>query len=179
MLANILLNRGDLDEARTLFERLEETGVTAHHIGTVLGAIACRQGRLDEARQRLEDVIQRHPKAIQAYLCLARVLEQSGDMPAARNQLEKAHTIAPTIQEIADRLQAHDLRQLGERQFRYGNPQEALRTLVQALKLDPEDPLAHNDIGTVLTTLGLHGKAQESFQRARLLAPTIPESASE
>ena len=179
ILANILLNRGDLDEARELFERLEQSGISAHHVGTVLGAIACRQGRLEEARQRLEDTINRCPNAVQAYLYLARTLDRLGDIPAAHTQLEKAQEIAPRIQEIADRLQAHDLRQAGERQFKYGIPQDALRTLVQALKLDPEDPLTHNDIGTVLTTLGLHDKAQESFHRARLLAPTIPEPTSE
>jgi Tfp pilus assembly protein PilF len=180
ILANILLNRGDLDEAHELFERLEQSGISTHHVGTVLGAIACKQGRLEEARQRLEDTINRCPSAVQAYLYLARTLDRLGDIPAAHTQLEKAQEIAPRIQEIADRLQAHDLRQAGERQFKYGNPQDALRTLVQALRLDPEDPLTHNDIGTVLMTLGLHDKAQESFHRARLLlAPTIPESASE
>jgi len=177
ILANILLNRGDLDEARELFERLEQSGISAHHVGTVLGAIACKQGHLEEARQRLEDTIARCPSAIQAYLYLARILDRLGAIPAAHTQLEKAQEIAPRIQEIADRLQAHDLRQAGERQFKYGNPQDALRTLVQALKLDPEDPLTHNGIGTVLTTLGLHDKAQESFHRALLLAPTISHAA--
>jgi len=176
ILANTLLNRGDLAEARELFERLEQSGISAHHVGTVLGAIACREGRLEEARQRLEDTISRCPNAVQAYLYLARTLEQLGDSHSARNQLEKALAIAPTIQEIINRLQSHDLRQAGERQFKYGNPQDALRTLVQALKLDPEDPLTHYDIGTVLTTLGLHDKAQESFHRVRLLAPSVQRS---
>jgi Tfp pilus assembly protein PilF len=177
ILANILLTRGELDEARELFERLEQSGISAHHVGTVLGAIASRQGRLEEARQRLEGTISRCPNAVQAYLYLARTLDQLGDPQAARTQLEKARAIAPNIQEIADRLQSHHLRQTGERQFRAGHPQDALRTLVQALKLDPEDPLTHNSIGTVLTTLGLHDKAQESFHRARLLAPAMSHAA--
>jgi Tfp pilus assembly protein PilF len=173
MLGNLLLNRGDLNEARALFESMEAAGVTAQHVGTVLGAIALRKGRLDEARRRLNDVAARCPSALQAHLYLARVLDLQGDVGEARLCLERARGIAPGVGEIDNRIQSLELRDSGEGFLKMGNPMAALQSFVQALKLDSEDPLTHQDVGFVLSKMGLNEKAQESFGRAVMLAPSV------
>jgi Flp pilus assembly protein TadD len=53
---------------------------------------------------------------------------------------------------------------------------EALRKLTLSLQADPEDPATHNDIGTVLATLGESEKAKESCRRALLLGPGLSEA---
>jgi len=175
-LANVLMNRGDLDDARELFERLEAAGISPPHVMTALGAIACRQGRLDEARRRLEAVIAAQPSAIMARHCLARTLDRLHDSAGARRQLEQALAIAPSLQELRDRLAAHRLRAEGEAQFQRGATKEALQSLVETLRLDPEDPITQNDLGVVLTALGQPDRAKECFERALRLAPGMPEA---
>ena len=176
MLANVLLNRGDLDDARALLERLEAANVSPPHVVTALAAVACRQGRLDEARRRLEAVLDAQPNAIQARLYLARTLDRLGDTAAAHEQLQRAAATAPRLQEPQDRLQAHQLRQAGEAHYQAGDLKSALARLVRTLELDPEDPLTHNDLGVVLTALQQPAKARQAFQRALRLAPAMPEA---
>jgi len=175
-LANLLLIRDDLDEARALFERLEAAGITPPHVATVLGAIACRQGRFDEAQRRLEAVVTAQPTAVMARYCLARTLDRLGDTAAAREQLEQAVAVAPALQESLDRLEAHRLRADGETQFQRGAVKEALETLVNALHLDPEDPFIQNDLGVVLTAAGQRDRARQCFERALRLAPGLPDA---
>ena len=175
-LANILLNRGDLDEARGLLEGLEQAGIAPPHVLTALGAIAWKQGRLEEARRRLEGALAIQPKSIMALHYLARTFDRLGDSQEARRQLEKAAAIAPAFQETRDRLRTQELRIQGETQFAKGEQTQALATLVQALRLDPDDPITHNDLGVVLTVLGRPQEAAESFQRALRIAPAMPEA---
>jgi len=177
MLANLWLNRGDLDDARALLERLEAANVAPPHVVTALAAVACRQGRLDEARRRLEAVLDAQPNAIQARLYLARTLDRLGDTAAAHEQLQQAAATAPRLQELQDRLEAHQLRQAAEAQYQARDLEAALATLVRALELDPEDPLTHNDLGVVLTALQQPAKARRAFERALRLAPAMPEAA--
>ena len=172
-LATILLNRGDLDEARRLLENLEALGCAVPHVVTALGAIACRQGRLEEARRRLEAVVAVQPGAIQAWLYLARTVDLLGDLPETRNMLEKAHQAAPTIPETEERIKAHALRLEAEVLYSEQDFMQALRKLLEAMQRDPDDPIAYNDLGVVLTALGEYKKAAEAFSRALRLAPGL------
>lgn len=175
-LANMLLNRGDAAEARTLLENLENAGIAPPHLVTALAALACRDGRLQEAQSRIEAVLQAEPNAILARLYLARLLDRLGRPAEALRELQTLRNAVPGLQEIQDRFRAHQLRTEGERRFSEGHVQEALGCLVEALRLDQEDPYIHNGLGVVLHALGQTAKARESFQRALLLAPGLPEA---
>jgi Flp pilus assembly protein TadD len=48
--------------------------------------------------------------------------------------------------------------------------------LVDALRLDPQDPLIHNALGVVLHALGKKKQARSCFERALQLAPGLPEA---
>ncbi len=175
-LANILLNEGVLDEAKTLFEALEADGISPPHVVTTLGAIACRQGRLDEAQRRLEAVLDAAPKTIMAHLYLARTLDLLEKPDAARAQLERVSAIAPGLDELRGRLESHRLRTEAERLFEKDEVSAALSTLVEALRLDPEDPITQNDLGVVAVSLGDTPRARECFERALQLVPGLPQT---
>ncbi len=175
-LANILLMRGDFDEAKELLLKLESGGVSAPHIGMTLGAIACRDGRLDEAKRRLEAVLDIQPKNIMAILYLARTFDRLGMPDKARESLDAAMLIAPGLDEINKRVRAHELREKGEAVFNDGAQAESMQVLVEALQLDNEDPFIHNDLGVILAAMGDLKRAQESFERALLLAPGLSDA---
>lgn len=176
-LANILLNRGDIEEARPLLEAIEVQGAAPAHISVALAAIDYRENRLDEARRRLDCVLEHEPKSVLARLYRARVLDRLGQRIHARRELEMARDSCPGIQELQDRHRAHRLRCQGEDFFASGYSREALDSLVAALRLDGEDPLTHNALGVVLHALGQPEKARESLKRALKLAPGLPEAA--
>jgi len=176
-LCNVLLNRGELEESRVLLEGLEARGIAPPHARTALGAIACRQGRLDEARAVLEAVLRDEPRAVMARLYMARVLDRLGDVAGARQELERALEDAPSLGEVRSRLDAHRLRADAGTEYENGRCESALKTLLEALRLDAEDPVIHNDLGVVLNAMGLHDKARESFGRALQLAPGSKEIA--
>ncbi|MCC6490706.1 MAG: tetratricopeptide repeat protein, partial [Candidatus Hydrogenedentes bacterium] len=172
-LCNILLNRGDVDEARGLLEDLEAAGIAPPHVVTALGAIACRQGRIQEACERLEAVLTAAPNTIMARLCYARALDLSGRAADARWQLEMAKLVCPSFVEIDNRLKAQDGRSRGEQAIREEEFQQALAMLVAALRDDPEDPLIHLDVGVCLEKLEQQDAAQRSFARAARLAASL------
>lgn len=173
LLANLLLNRGALVDARAVLDTLEAAGHTLPHISTALAAIDYREGKLDAARQRLDAVLAQAPRLAMARLYLARVHDCAGDTERALREFELLHDLLPGIEEFQHLLRAHKLRRQGEQLFRAGFASQALDTLVEALRLDAEDPLTHNNVGVVLHQMGEAERARQSFQRALQLAPGL------
>jgi Flp pilus assembly protein TadD len=171
--ANILLNEGRLPEAKVVLEKLGEAGHREPHIATGLAAIALREGLTEEAVLHARRATAAERPNIMGLLTLARALDVMGDAQGAREQLETAQAAAPAIQEIDDRLTAWNLREAGEAAAKIGNFEEALQKFVEALRVDREDPVAHNDVGVVSHQLGQPDKAKASFKRALLLAPGL------
>lgn len=170
-LANMLCNRGALDEARAIFEGFVERGGALPHMVMTLGAIACRQGRLEEGRHYLEIALEHAPDSVMTRLCYARTLDLSGNAFAARKELQAALETAPSLQETRNRMEAHRRRSEAESELAQNRPRQALAILVEALRLDSEDPLIHHALGETLSLLGREERAQQSYERARRLAP--------
>jgi Flp pilus assembly protein TadD len=175
-LANICLNRGDLDEAYGLLTNLEVSGLALPHVQTALGAIAVRRGAWEEAEARLAAVTRDAPPAPMATLYLARCLDWQGKGDEALGLLRTLAGELSMLDEIQRRIRSIELRREGETQFSRGEVQGALRLFVQGLELDPEDALAHNNVGVVLHTLGDVARAREAFERALRLAPTLEDA---
>lgn len=175
-LANICLNRGDLDEAYALLGALEAGGHSLPHVQTALGAIAARRGDWAEAETRLEAVRREAPPAPMATLYLARALDGQGRGEEGLRLLRGLAGELPMLEEIQRRIKSLELRREGEGHFAAGDAQGALRLFVEALELDPEDPLVHNNIGVALHALGDVARAREAFERALRLAPALEDA---
>jgi tetratricopeptide (TPR) repeat protein len=106
---------------------------------------------------------------------LARVRDLDGEPQRARAELLRAQELAPRLQETKDRLEAQALRRRSEEEMAQGLHKSALKSLVEALRRDPDDPLIHRGIGECLATLGQHEAAAKSLTRARVLAPSCVE----
>lgn len=172
-LANIYLNRGDLDSAEAVLSAQEVNGEAPPHVQTALGAIALRRGNWDEAGARLEAVRAACAPAPMATLYLARCLDLRGESTAAEKLLAELSQQVPALEEVDRRLRALEARREGEACFARGDLHDALRCFVRGLALDPEDVWAHNNIGVVLYQLGEVPKARDAFDRALKLSPTF------
>lgn len=173
ILGNIYLLRRDFEQARTLLERFVREGNSPPHFLGALGAIAYAQGRMEDARTWLTRALEMNPDHIVSLHYLARVHDQLGDVEAAEAQLDKARAVAPSLESARNRSEALTLRGRGEKFCRAGRHRIALKRFTAALKLDPEDPLLHNDAGVALAALGERAAALESFGRALKLVPNM------
>ena len=176
-LANVLLSRGQLDEARSILEMVQANGRAPAHITVALAAIAFKQGRLDEVEHRLGCALHADPESVIAHWYLARLHDVLGRDADAADALEAARRLAPSLKETQDRMAARRLRVSGEAAFAGGDPEKALESLVAALRLDPEDPLLHNDLGVILHALGEDTRARQSLNHALQLCGSLPDAA--
>lgn len=175
-LANICLNRGDVKEGRELLAGIEGHPEAPSHVIIGLSVLEYREGRLLQAMNRLERLLQQDPKALLGRLYLARIYDRFNAHDRALRQLELARDAAPTVKEFENRVEAIKQRRGAFDYFQEGHTMQALETLVSAMRLDPEDPLIHNDMGVILFGLGERDKARTSFQRALQLAPGMAEA---
>ncbi|MCC6793819.1 MAG: glycosyltransferase [Candidatus Hydrogenedentes bacterium] len=170
-LANLLLNRGELDAAREVLLQFEETG--APHILVALAAIACKQGHIDDADEYVTRAVAHAPRHVLARLTAARIADVRGYPKAAHMQLEAAYSFAPTIAEVLERIDAMRMRDEADALAEKGDVKSALTILVAALKHDPEDPLIHLRLAKALDHFGDAKRAEESRARAFTLAPSL------
>ncbi|MFP4499640.1 MAG: glycosyltransferase [Candidatus Hydrogenedentota bacterium] len=175
-LGNILLSRGDYAEARPLLDTLDRHGHAPVLVRVALAALDLREGYPEEAVRRLQCAIDAAPRAPLARLYMARVLDCLGRPEAARGELAVARDAAPRLTEVANRVRAHELRAEGDMLFAEGAAAGALKCFVEALRLDPDDPLLHNNAGVALHALGYTDQARESFRRALQLAPALDDA---
>lgn len=70
-----------------------------------------------------------------------------------------------------DQKKADAARNLGEAHLREGNTSLALSELLKAQKLNPDDPIVHNDLGLVYTSKERLDIAVQQFEKALQLKP--------
>lgn len=170
-LANLLLNRGEIEEAKKLLIQLAGKHGDLPHLLTALAAIAMREGEDWRAEEFLNHVLEKSPQAIMAHYYLFRLLDLRGEIEAATNAIEKIVALAPGLPEFQRRLRAHRIRRNGEEVYAAGDYHTALQLLTESLTLDSDDPITHNDLGVVLLALEQKARAQSCFRAALKLAP--------
>lgn len=173
-LATILLNRGDLPEADALLRQLAAEAIAPPHALAALGAIALRRGRFDEACTWLDQSLQAEPSAIIALLYRARLADCCEQPECAKAALDAAAALAPGLPDVTRRVQAFTVRAEAEQVRHNGQSAQACQYYVQALKLDPDDPVAYCGLGSALAGMGIADKARDMFQNALRLVEDLP-----
>ncbi len=178
--AQLNLNRPDLAEPlfKEAISRDPYPSSASALVG--LGKIALSRNDPEEAIEYFETAVSMQPEASSIHYPLAMAYRQIGDLDKAREHLKKRGTKTP---EFPDPLM-EELRKVrtGKQFFwsqgtvalsegRFAEAAEAFRRMVAA---DPEEPIAHMDLGTALLQLGDVGGALARYQESLRLSPGNP-----
>jgi tetratricopeptide (TPR) repeat protein len=158
---------GDLEGARASLERFRQlSGVqdsadaSAKELGISLNRIQdlASAGRLEEALDDLEGLLERHPKAAQILALKAKVLYSMGRPAAALQQIIKAREEAP------DKVEYHYLEGVFWAQLERSRKAEA--AFGRALALDPGLAEAEAFLGALISDQGRHEEALLHYENA-------------
>src|SRR5215472_4232185 len=167
-----------------------------------LGLACLEVGRIKEAVEALQRAVTGNPRYADAHFRLGIALEKLGDIAAAIAAYDRATRLLPSLAEAWFRAGAL-VHALGHRDeaigcFRraaataaktsYGRlgkaralliedrHQEAEQVLREALVADPENAMAYDLLGTLLSELGRFEEARACFERAISIAPLLAGS---
>jgi len=165
----LLRGQGDFAGAEPLLRRalVEKPEYSAARIN--LGWSLAAQGKLVAARDELQRVLTGEPGNALAHRVLGMTLEGEGKIGQARRSYERSLTLdatPPTHMLLAQLL------------LRQGSVDAARTQLDHALQLDPDNPEAHFDLGTVQFAMGNRAAALRSYRRALELGHDVVVSAT-
>ena len=178
--AQLNLNRPDLAEPlfKEAISRDPYPSSASALVG--LGKISLSRNDPEEAIEYFETAVSMQPEADSIHYPLAMAYRQIGNLEKAREHLKKRGTKTP---EYPDPLM-EELRKVrtGKQYFwsqgtvalsegRFAEAAEAFRQMVAA---DPEEPIAHMDLGTALLQLGDVSGALAKYQESLRLSPGNP-----
>ena len=165
-LGKVLLEKGNVQEAITHFQKalaINPDDAKAHNN---LGAALRQEERLDEAITQYQNALQINPDYVDAHNNLGSALRQKGRVDEAITQYREALQINP------DYADAHY--NLGNAFLQKGNAGEAIAQFQQALEVKPTQPAALNNLAWLLAacpeaSLRNGAKAVELAQQANEL----------
>ena len=132
---------------------------------TKLAGVLVRAGRLREARDRLQTVVELDPvHQPRAWFNLGLIRAQTGDVGGARDAFGRAATLDP------DLVPAHI--QLGTLYLRAELFEDAIPHFRNAIVADSTNPSAYGSLGMAHLQLGHTAQARELFERVLELDPT-------
>lgn len=151
------------DAVRAEAHFVEALGLDADLPGAMLGrAQACQlQGRIDEARQYLSDLLARHPEMTIARLLLARLHRKSGDIDATVAEVQAVLAMNPGRDGIADMMPILIQSQSSHTKFK-----DSIRLLEAATRFDPTNARAWSWLGRARLQAGDIAEAESAFRAA-------------
>lgn len=159
LLGDLLLQRGDLDEAQAAYERASTPSAAAG-----MARVAVARGDLDLAEQILTDLATRAPVPI-VVNTLAEVQTRQDDQEGLAQTVELARTLA-TLQEAAG--QTVDL-ELALFEASYGDPARAVEVAELAYAARPDNIYAAGALAWALHRDGQEDRAVEVAEQASRL----------
>ena len=166
-LGNILLQKGDVDEAIIHYQEALQTPLqikadsakTWFHLGNAL----IQRGRADEAITCFQQALQIKADFAEAMFNLGNALLQKNRGDEAIVQYQQALKITPGFAE------AHI--NLGNALLQKSRVNEAIAQYQQALQITPDNAEAHNNLGSALLRMGSLNEAITHYQKALQLTP--------
>src|SRR5579864_238359 len=128
---------------------------------------ALQRGAWAEAADLAQTVLQGFGPDVNALMVLAAVRTQAGDPQGAIEFYERARGLAPD--------HVHLLVNLAASYRAAARLPQARRALEAALQVEPRFPIAHNNLGNVLSDLGERPAALKCYERAAALDPRYPD----
>ncbi len=156
-LGNMLLGAGQKAEARAAFAAAKQADPASIQPDMWLVRVDVTDGRLDDARQRLQDVLNRDKGNQTARLWLADVEALRGETDSAINLFRQVVTSDTGNAEAYNNLAYL----LADRK-----PDEALKYAQTAVELTPNRPAYCDTLGWVLYRKGLYSAAVQYLERA-------------
>lgn len=181
-LGDIEADRGSLDAAEAAFRRALEIdpGSAAAHHG--LARLALARGDARGAIAAAERALALQPQATVIHHLLGLAWRQLGDRDKARQHLaanshQPVRFADPLIERLNASLQASRERvRLGIRALEAGQLEAAEAAFASAVAADPEDALAHYNLGRARIERGDRAAAIAAFERALVLDPAYRDA---
>ena len=130
------------------------------------GNLLLLSGQFNEARQRAEAVLAKHPHEAGAQVLLGNALAGLQDIEGAFTQVEEALSLDPKNSVAYSSLAVLELTR--------GNHERAEAAFVQAVKLNPTSSVATLALGNFYWSTGAFAKAETSLKQAAVLDPKDP-----
>jgi tetratricopeptide (TPR) repeat protein len=156
-----LVDSGRMAEGRRLLEQAEKQQSELAPIQEALGVALYREGRIDEARERLERAARLDPARPTAHVLVALVTQQAATVEArraVRSHLEKALELAP------EHALAHAL--LADLLLADEQAQPALEHALRAASLEPGSGSYRVSLALALAAAGRAAEAEAQAQKA-------------
>ncbi len=162
-LATVLLQKGQLDEAITQFQKALEIRPNYQEAHHNFGLALFQKGRLNEAIIEYKKALEINPTDAESQYNMGIALSQKGEKDEAIAHFQKALEIDPHM------AQAYN--NLGVIFFEKGDVDQSMIQYQKALKINPAIPQSHNNLGNILLQKGQLEDALAQFQEAVRLKP--------
>ena len=130
------------------------------------GNLLLLSGQFDEAKQRAEGVLAKHPKDVAAQVLLANSFAGLQDMEGAFTQFEEALSLDPKNSVAYSSLGVFELTR--------GNRERAEKAFLQAVQLNPSSAMATLALGNFYWSIGDLARAETALRKATELDTKDP-----
>lgn len=177
--------RNRLDEAMAGYRRVIEISPKTARAYCGAGRVLLRRGELTIAVGYLEEAIRLTSEYGTARYVLGQALRKLGRTEAAMQQLELAEQQRNEEPQVPDPLRqrldalrtgAIDALHRGIDLLQQGQVEHAIALLEEAVRINPDLPEAHGQLGTALLKRGQLEHAEESLRRALNLDPNFVDA---
>ena len=159
--------KGDFDRAVPLLEYAMRHADSPGRFENLLGSIAMKRGRMEEAELRFRRAVKAEPDRVEGWMNLANALSQDPGRAAEAETIYRR--AAATFPADADLRYNYGLWLQNQRRL-----SEAEAMFRGAVKLSPAHAPALNGLGTTLILSGRPAEAIPLLERAHRLAPSSP-----
>lgn len=194
-----LAQKAEFPEAKVSYNKALAIKPGDPNASANLAALLLQEGRRDQARRLLEDVLKKHPAQVRTILKLAELDVQAGQSSVAENRLKGALDNYPTVLPLrlalarlyiarqkpemalalteqikGEQLSDPSVLELqGVAQLQTGRPNLAISSLEKASQLAPNSPSSHYQLALAYEQLNNLARASQELKIANKLAPNF------